>query len=400
MVDEHLDAFMNVARKHDEIYLVRPVNKDCRRWIEMGYSTKPMSVKAKSATRGPFAGLIPVDQNLNKLGSKLKQAQAALQAATDAAERARILQHIDEINKGIDDGWKAITKCRKTRCATEVPFTLNGAEVQKAVDPSTGEDIFVVQKDGRWLDADELGQGREAPLGFEPKDPETVLVLADERGVPYTADYDFLNYGEKGPHSRPGYRESTGFITDELDERLVELNQESADAFRGGRGIAEDSDHLVTEAVSHHGAESLNPYTPGVDYPLTVIDGTGPQGGIFVIPECEESCMKLWCETTKRCNPADICPVDPVAGCIRVDPDRLLKDYYHDRRLHGYNLDPNPRWDWGDYNALSGWTHPEVHPGAQYAWPAVPARSRMMRREDAPIRTLIRSYENDETDAR
>ena len=401
MVEEHMEAFLGVAKRSNEIYIVRPVNKKCKRWIEMGYSTKPMPVKAKSASHGPFAGLIPVDQNLNKLGSELKQARAALEeAADDMTKRAKIQQHIDELNKKLDDGMATIDKCRKTKCAKEVPFKIEGAEVKKSVHPETGEEIFVVQKDGKWLDADELGEGREVSLGFEPADPKVVTVLADENGVPYTADYDFLNYGEKGPHSRPGYKETTGFITDEFDGRIRELNEEAAEAFRAGREIAEESDELVTEAVSHHGAEQLNPYTPGVDYPLTVVDGTPARGEVFVIPECEEDCMMLWCETTRRCDPTNICPEEPIAGCVKVDPDRLLKDYYHDKRLAGYNLDPNPRWGWDEYNALSGWTHPEVHPGAEYVWPSITARGRMMRQRNSPIRKLIRSYEGEGQDDR
>ena len=40
---------------------------------------------------------------------------------------------------------------------------------------------------------------------------------------------------------------------------------------------------------------------------------------------------------------------------MRPDAQRLVKDYFHLKRLQGINLDPNPRWDWGFYNALDGW---------------------------------------------
>jgi hypothetical protein len=34
----------------------------------------------------------------------------------------------------------------------------------------------------------------------------------------------------------------------------------------------------------------------------------------------------------------------------------LLKDFFYEMRLDDYAVEPNPLWDWGDYNALGGWT--------------------------------------------
>ncbi len=365
VIDEHLDAMLAIARKNHEIYIIRPVNPKATEWIKKGYSTKPMTVKAKSATHGPFAGLIPVDPHLNKIGSKLDEAEAALRSAGDAADRGKILRDIEELKASLKKAERTIAGCQATGCARQVTFTLDGINgnqtVHRVTGPS-GEVRFAVLEDGKWLDADALESGRKADLGFTPVKNEPVLVLADENGIPYTADYDFLNFAENQPHSIPKQSEATGYITDRMEDRLREVNE-------GTRRASQEARNTPTQPVSHHGAEQLNPYTPGVDYPLTVIDGR--TGDVFVLPRCDADCMKGWCETTKRCDPLNICGKNRVDGCIKVDPDRLLKDYYHDSRLGGYTTDPNPKWGWGDYNGLSGWTHPEVYGNSDYSWPVL-----------------------------
>lgn len=365
VVDEHLDAIMAIAKRNDEIYIIRPVNPKATEWVKKGYSTKPMPVKAKSAERGPFAGLIPADPRLSKTGSKLDDAEAALRTARDGAERARILGDIDELRATLKKAERTIADCRKKRCAKEVPFTLDGIggnqTVHKVTGPS-GEVNFAVLEDGKWLDADALQSGRRVELGITPTRTEPVLLLADETGIPYTADYDFLNFAENRPHAIPKESPDTGFITGRMEGRLQEINEGTRRASQEARGVS-------TRPVSHHGAESLNPYTPGVDYPLTIVDGR--TGDVFVLPRCDVECMQKWCETTKRCNPSNVCGKNPIGGCIMVDPDRLLKDYFHDSRLAGYTTDPNPKWGWGDYNGLSGWTHPHVYGDGSYSWPVL-----------------------------
>jgi hypothetical protein len=354
-----------IARKNEEIYIIRPVNPKATEWIKKGYSTKPMTVKAKSASRGPFAGLIPVDPHLNKIGSKLDEAEAALKTAKDATDRGRILRDIEELKVTLKKAERTIADCQATRCAKQVPFKLDGIggnqSVHKVTSPS-GEVKFAVLEDGKWLDADALEGGRKVDLGFTPAKNEPVLVLADENGIPYTADYDFLNFAENKPHAIPKQSDATGYITDRMEDRLKEVNE-------GTRRASQEARDVSTRPVSHHGAEQLNPYTPGVDYPLTVIDGR--TGDVFVLPKCDADCMKQWCETTKRCDPFNICGKSLIEGCVKVDPDRLLKDYYHDSRLGGYTTDPNPKWGWGDYNGLSGWTHPEVYGKGSYSWPVL-----------------------------
>ncbi|MBM4315367.1 MAG: hypothetical protein FJ122_15825, partial [Deltaproteobacteria bacterium] len=297
IVEEHMEAMLAVARNKKEIYIFRPVNPKATKWIQKGYSTKPMAVKSKSASRGPFAALIPVDPHLNKIGSKLDDAEAALRSATDAADIGRIRKDMEALRAEIKKAQQTIADCRAKACAKEVAFTLDGiggTQTVHRVTGPTGEVRFAVLENGKWLDADALESGRKVDIGFIPKDNQPVLVLADENGIPYTADYDFLNFAENKPHAIPKESETTGFITEAMEERLEEVNEATRRASQEGRDVS-------TRPVSHHGAESLNPYTPGVDYPLTVIDGR--TGDVFVLPMCDADCMKAWCETTKRCDP-------------------------------------------------------------------------------------------------
>ena len=55
------------------------------------------------------------------------------------------------------------------------------------------------------------------------------------------------------------------------------------------------------------------------------------------------------------CDWTKLCPESPFKGCIPVDPDRLVKDYFQNARLRGIDLFPHPSWNWGRYNPLSGW---------------------------------------------
>lgn len=352
MVASHADAFSDVARRRNEIFIARPVNPKATKWIEMGAATKDMTIKAKSASHGPFAGLIPVDEALNKTGSKLRDVQRRLQKATDVDDIKNLRALKEELEIGVKNGKKTINKClgSKPKCAIEIDFKMHegpmkGKQVYKAEVPGGGDVKFVAKDSrGKWVDA-ETGQS----LDFIPKGkPKKVQVLGNDKGEYITADYDLLNIAEKGPHSTPTFSKAQGYTTKSQREALDEIN----DAVAGASG------HKNRNVV-HHGAEQNFAGTPGVDYPLTAFE---PSGKVIAIPECGSQCMRDWCSATGRCNPSKICGKRPISGCVKVDKDRMLKDYYHAKRLDGFNLDPNPNWAWGgDYNPLSGWTHPDRH---------------------------------------
>ncbi len=95
-----------------------------------------------------------------------------------------------------------------------------------------------------------------------------------------------------------------------------------------------------------------------VTYPallaVTVVD---PELGLRHVPACDKNCMEKWCDSSGMCGELPICDASPRPPCIHIDPDRLLKDYFHHARIRGYNnLRPNSRWDWGNVNGVAGWS--------------------------------------------
>ena len=329
MVEEHARAFAEVARRRKQVYVFRPVNADAKRLIGLDWGTKPMGVKPKSATARPIAASIPADPRLNKLGSDVEELRQQLsQAQGDTASlRARLAEAEKDFLKGAAD----LEACLKSvpPCAKKIPFPMDPGEkpLLFAQNPATGKTVFVQEA--------RSGQFRNVETGdaFAPASPpRPVEILADPvTGRPLTADYDLLSFGEQGRHSSPTFNKDTGYITRQQREIVRDMNQAvHARGFRGGD-------------VVHHGAEAWYPGSrvSMADPPLTVFDETG---NILHIPRCDDACMRSWCAARG---------LDPAT--VRPDPQRLVKDYFHLKRLQKINLDPNPRWDWGFYNALDGW---------------------------------------------
>ncbi len=323
MVREHLDAIESKVVKGSEpkVLVFRFVEGDATTLIEKHFSTKNMSVKGKSSNWGPQAGLIPVDQKFSKLGNPKK--------ALDGHEAEKILKFQDEV-----------TKCLASNICHTTKAMRDGNKVMVIPDAS-GKEIPVLQKpDGTFLDPDTM----KPMADIDASKATHMEVLADANGNPLTADYDFLAFGLPGQHSSPSFNANTGFITKKQEEVLAAVNDAVKESgYRGGN-------------ISHHGAETFYPGSPGalkVDPVVTAID---PKRGLVTIPRCDLQCMEQWCRTTRACGGLPICGPDPKPPCVPIDPDRLLKDYFHAARLEGYNLDPNPVWNWGSYNVMGGWT--------------------------------------------
>jgi hypothetical protein len=254
------------------------------------------------------------------------------------------------MEKGADTVRECLAK--PDECATAVVYRVpapggRGDLPLKVVkDRTTGRHVYAVEGPAGALLDPETGKA----LNVVADGPiEDVRVLADPRTGQYlTADYDFLDFGIKGQHDAPNFTRDKGFITARQREILDRTNAAIRDVQR--RLGIDPVD------VSHHGAERFFPFSPGaleVDEVVTFFD---PERGLLSIPRCGSDCMKNWCRTTGHCNPALICGPGLTAGCIPPDPNRLLRDYYHDRRLAGYDIGPNSVWGWGHYNGLSGWT--------------------------------------------
>jgi hypothetical protein len=326
MVPKHLENLEELARDKDWILMYRSVNSDATELIARNYATKGMNVKGKSADWGAHAGFIPVEQKYSKLGNPNR-----VKAGTIDAEE------IGKFHKKVRECLEAAPPC-----ANKTKLVVGGKPVMIVEDTGGREITALFDSDtGRYLDR----SGNDITSTVNTGKPARPMeVLADDKGNALTADYDFLDFGWKGKHDTPNFKQDKGYITRRQEEMLEAANARVTDAgYEGGN-------------ISHHGAERWYPFSPGameVDEVITVLD---PEAGLVVIPRCDSSCMKRWCETTGLCDPTIICGGGSASNCIPPDPNRLLKDYMHDKRVHGYNIGPNPIWNWGHYNPLEGWS--------------------------------------------
>ncbi|WP_233203122.1 CyaA/EF/ExoY family adenylyl cyclase toxin [Chitinimonas sp. BJB300] len=67
ILTHHLESLQQVAHTHNCIIGIRPVDKMATGLIEENHPTKGFHIKGKSASWGPQAGLICVDQRYSKL---------------------------------------------------------------------------------------------------------------------------------------------------------------------------------------------------------------------------------------------------------------------------------------------------------------------------------------------
>jgi len=354
MVPQHAEVFERLSTQRGEILIFRSVNADARQLLELHYSTKGMNVKGKSSNWGPQRAYIPVEQKFSKLGDPERLDQALRRSGSEFADEVR------EIAKFHDQ----VSKCLKARppCAFKMDLALpNGDRVMTVPDPRAGREMpIVMDSAGVYRNPDTRSPLVLTPGQLRDMRPLEVLAAPDAQGVlrPLTADYDFLAMGRKGSNTRPTFDTEQGWTSAADRQTIDALNQAVArDAGFGGGN------------VSHHGAENWYPNSPGamvVDDVVTVFD---PQLGALSIPRCDFACMERWCKTSGACAGVPVCSPGVAARqpCIPVDPDRLLKEYFHARRLEGWDLTPNSAWDWGAYNPLGGWTLDRflAHPGAQ-----------------------------------
>ncbi len=342
MLPEHADGFLRAARESDQILITRPVNpKAAERMKDLLAATKHMHIKSKSASRNPIAALIPVDQRLNKVGSELEELMARRQAGGSASEMARLDGRIADLQAGLAKGEKQMRQCLAdpTGCAKAVVWKVDSplggqADLLVVRDQATGRSVFAIEGAGGKLIDPQTGKA----LGIVADGPaKKVQVLATPGGRPITADYDFLAFGRKdASYERLGNSPTMGGIA-RSEAEVVGLVNKYVD-HPGGN-------------VVHHGAEAAYFGSPGVDFPLTAFQ---PDGKVIHIPVCDAACMAAWCgRNPNRCR----------NGTAAPDPARLLKDYFHLKKLDGFNLDPNPNWNWGSFNPLSGFAA-RIHEGA------------------------------------
>ncbi|MFZ5907168.1 MAG: anthrax toxin-like adenylyl cyclase domain-containing protein [Nitrospirota bacterium] len=331
MVPEHVEALEKLVKeKGDWVLMYRSVNPDATELIIQNYATKGMNVKGKSADWGAHAGFIPSEQKLSKLGNPNRA------GGIDKA--------------AIEEFHEKVRKCLKANppCAFEaaLKWKHKGKEmpVHVVVDSKTGQEVTAIfdESTGKYIDR------RGNVMNVDGTNARDVMVLSDSNGNPLTADYDFLGFGKKSDIEAPRFDRDKGYIADWEEEMLDASNE----AIREGGGYLGGN-------ISHHGAEQWYPFSPGameVDDVVTVFD---PEAGFRIIPRCDADCMRHWCRTERQCNPLSVCEPPNTTKCFPPDPNRLLKDYMHDKRLGGYNVGPNSKWGWGGYDVTGGWSFAE-----------------------------------------
>jgi len=343
MVYEHVEAIEQLVRREavkgdKSILIYRAVNGDATDLIKKGFFTKEMNVKGKSADWGAHAGFIPLDQNLSKLANPAKKF-----GAKEASE-------VTKFNKKVKDFLDGLPPAERAKY--KVNLEVDGLPVMLIKDKKTGKNMtaFFDEKTGRYLDKSRQPINPKSIDISNPKPVEVMAVPHPETGkpIPLTADYDLLAFGFQRPPDVdiPNYNPRTGYISEAQEAWLRKTNK-----------AVQDAGYPKGANVSHHGPEVQFPFSPGAletDPRLLAID---PYFGPLEIPRCDARCMARWCATTKKCPiGVPVCLSPPKRPCLPVDQNRLLKDYFHNRRLDGYNLFPNKVWEWGHYNPMGGWT--------------------------------------------
>ena len=354
MPAKHQKAFSKVAKKQRRVIVMRPVGEDAAKVLNDNFAaTKGLDIKPKSANWGPQRAFIPVDQNFSKLGNP-------------SVDFKIDMKKIKEFNAKAHACLKEIPPCANT---TKLRIPIEGeadlVDVVIVSKKGKGRTPVYRKKTGELIDP--KGMRQIDPSELDSKAIEHMEVFADADGNPLTADYDLLAVGSTREAQLPSASSGAGFDIDtasqtprgagdkgtlstEIDEVVDDLN----------RAAREEGGYTQGKLV-HHGPDAFNPSTEGVftasemadDLALTVFD---PDFGELAIPQCDVDYMKKWCEFTGMCKPERICPKGVTVGCIPVDPDRILKDYFHNARLRGIDINPHSSWKWGNYNAAGGWT--------------------------------------------
>ncbi|WP_446739924.1 anthrax toxin-like adenylyl cyclase domain-containing protein [Pseudomonas sp. TH31] len=134
IVASHIVSFQNVAKEHNCIIGIRPVETVATGLIEEGHPTKDFHIKGKSANWGPQAGMICVDQAFSKLEGCL------------ASDPARIEKFNGQTRQCIEDGH-----------AVAVPLVISRERMRTLLAGDLITDMHLADAEGA------LGSARKRP---------------------------------------------------------------------------------------------------------------------------------------------------------------------------------------------------------------------------------------------
>lgn len=300
IVTQHLKVLRQFATDNSCIIGIRPVDKMATSLIAHGHPTKNLHIKGKSASWGPQAGMICVDQRF----SKLENAQREAEKFTEKTRQCIADHHAVAVPLTVSRARLDELLAHKILDWVSLE-TLQGTRKLTAKGPSGEFYLF---------DAKRTEHGGETVylITHQGKNLEVLAPRADAK--PLTADYDLMVVGphlcDLGPQDNfrkedivDGAGHDIGISSNRINAMIVRLNK----ALVGDGG----------EPLIHHGPDSANPAAaPDTNYPAT-----------FALPCRIGSFDEL---------------------CVIHDPKELAT-LFQQAKDSGYHVPLNPLWE------------PEVH---------------------------------------
>ncbi|WP_233867518.1 CyaA/EF/ExoY family adenylyl cyclase toxin [Paraburkholderia adhaesiva] len=333
VVVSDLPKLQKLSYQYNTIIGIRPVDKFATGLIEEGYETKGFHVKGKSASWGPQAGLICVDQGFSKL---------------EGADPARIGKFNAEVQKSLQN--KEVVEVPLELSSSRLE-TLNefGAVSAMSAPDAKGIRLFTATapsgKQYHFEATPVKGRGEKRFTITSHGKPIDVLAPTTPGAKPLTADYDLLVVGphisDLGPQDNlpvsdvshqvfrrriDSYKNSNGLnpsLQDLYNDPNTFYQKEDADIgnaterIRNLIPVINNDLMLEVEAprakVVHHNADSGSPATdPSANYPAT-----------FVLP------FKMG-------------KFDEISV---VHNQNELKELIQEAKDYGYHFPVNPLWD-------------------------------------------------------
>lgn len=294
IVKAHLEKLQQLALEKNCVIAIRPVDEMATQLIELGHPTKGFHIKGKSASWGPQAGLICVDQSLSKLAGTTDEAQKKISKFT-----AQVKDCMRDRGRG------------KSPYAVKVPLLLSQERLKELIAKEIisydeGKGKITAQKPGdKDYTFDVTQKGESYAITYEKikgnhGNDKTVYVLAPHEGsLPFTADYDLLfiapsfeQFGEtdKPPitmfsynqfkqktHSLPLSNQKTELLKlyPNADHFYAKENPEIGNASPRIKEIIGDINKKLGchegKEVVHHNADSSSPASDySTNYPATI----------------------------------------------------------------------------------------------------------------------------------
>lgn len=280
MVARHLLPMQKVAHDENCVIAVRSVDKMSTGLIDAGYPTKDMHIKGKSASWGPQAGLICVDQSFSKLESAPEKhakfnAQTLSCVADGFAVEVPITLQAERLDFLADEGMITHIEGDYASFVAKAPSGKEYTFTTEKTINAEGDEVYTVLSEGKPVMA-------LAPVGSDK---------------PFTADYDLMmvaprleNLSAEDKLKVPGisheafkqrvdaYKnplsnelqkayDSAEYFYQNMDKELGNVSKRVSDL------IPKINEALVGDGpkVVHHGADDGSPVAdPAANYPLTI----------------------------------------------------------------------------------------------------------------------------------